>query len=143
MDLNGGTFSTGGFSETVGALTLSLASTLDFGSGASILNYSNGGVDAWTGLLTIDNWTGTPFVAGGTDQLHFTGITTTNFTSMVDQSEVTWSGFGSGYQIIGSDGSFEIVPVPEPAPIVGGIALLGLAACRERKRLAALLARRR
>jgi hypothetical protein len=63
--------------------------------------------------------------------------------SMVDQSEVTWSGFGSGYQIIGSDGSFEIVPVPEPSVAFAAVGLLGLAACRERKRLAALLARRR
>jgi len=135
--------STGGFNETVGALTLSQASTLDFGSGVSILTYSGVGVEAWNGLFTIDNWTGTPFVAGGTDQLHFTGITTTSFMSMVDQSEVTWSGFGSGYQIIGSDGSFEIVPVPEPSVAFAAVGLLGLAACGERKRLAALLARRR
>jgi MYXO-CTERM domain-containing protein len=58
--------------------------------------------------------------------------------SMVDQSEVTWSGFGTGYQIIGSDGNFEIVPVPEPSAVFGALALLGLAGYRERRRAAAL-----
>ncbi len=76
VNLNGGTFATAGFSDTLGALTLGGAATLDFGSGASVLNFTDSSADTWTGTLSITNWSGTPDIGlgtagGGTDQLIF------------------------------------------------------------------------
>jgi autotransporter-associated beta strand protein len=64
--MSGGTFNTGGFSETLSALTLtnSTTSSLDLGSVASILLFS--GITANTGHLNITNWT------TGSDSLRFT-----------------------------------------------------------------------
>ena len=55
--LNGGTFATGGFSETLGPLTLFGDSTIDFGNGASTLTH--GGVGTFTAgrVLNVSNWT--------------------------------------------------------------------------------------
>jgi autotransporter-associated beta strand protein len=80
--LAGGTFDTGGFSETVGKLTLSASSTLNFGSGPSLLTF-DGTSSLGSSTLTILNWTGVIGAAGGTDRLlfdnsSFVGGTSTN-----------------------------------------------------------------
>jgi autotransporter-associated beta strand protein len=68
MVLGGGTFATGGFSDTVGTLTLSSNSTIDFGAGVSTLTYSGAGTFTGGTTLTVTNWT------QGSDQL-FIGST--------------------------------------------------------------------
>jgi hypothetical protein len=135
--LSGGTFNTGGYSESVGTLTLSADSTIDFGSGASVLTFS--GASTWTGgTLSIANWSGNAQMpgpgGGGTDQLRFT-------TALSDDllSHISFSGYGTGATQIsfgsGSSQYYEIAPVPEPSTIIGAVLLVGGLGWRERRRL--------
>ncbi len=126
---------TGSTSQTVKSLTLAGASdsnsTIDFGtSGTVLLTFSSAPIQTNDGsTLTIANWNGTPDVGGGGDQLLFVG-STTDFTSVFDQSEIIFTGYGSGYQLI-DDGSFyEVVAISAPEPtsmaflVLGGAGLL-------------------
>jgi autotransporter-associated beta strand protein len=56
VTLAGGTFSTDGFSETVGALGLSADSSIDLGDGASTLTFSGAGAFAAGRTLTVTHW---------------------------------------------------------------------------------------
>ena len=131
VELAGGILDTGGLSEGtpalagVGALTLSASSILDLGNGASILHFADSHLASWTvgGILTIVNWSGTPVIGGGTDQLFF-GSDPSALTS--DQVDQILFDFGSGQFSAGAllpNGEF--VPVPEPAGLFALAALLG------------------
>lgn len=133
--LAGGKFDTSGLSETTGTFSLTADSTLELGTGASLLTFGGSGVGAWTGKLTIDNWSGS-LTGGGIDQVRFTGISIANFQAAVDPNEVLFSGFGSGYSIVGVDNNFELVAIPEPGSVgllAGGVGLL-LGLRRNRRR---------
>ena len=76
--LNGGTFATGGFNQTMGTLQVLAKSTIDMGSPSSTLNLDNSNDSnpllAWTPnkLLSIVNWDGNmsnPTLGGGTDKV--------------------------------------------------------------------------
>jgi autotransporter-associated beta strand protein len=132
MELNGGTLATGGFSETVGLLSLTLSSGIDLGSGASILKYSNlGGTFDTTKLITVSGWDGNEDIGGGTDQL-FVGT-----SSFLTAPQLAAFYFGPSFGPTIQLASGEIVPttgtpIPEPASLV----LLGVGA-------AAMMMRRR
>jgi hypothetical protein len=133
MVFEGGTFSTGGYDDTVGTLTLFGNTTIDFGSGSSLLSFADSSLysGAWSGQLTINNWT------DGSDDLFF-GSASTGLTSA--QLGKIWFNdpWGNGYfygAMIDANGRVRPGPVPEPATILAlvlaGAALLG----HERKRL--------
>ena len=63
-------FNTGGYSQTLGALTLSSSSVIDLANGASVLRLGNS-AGSWTGTLAVWNWTGTAITGGGTDERFF------------------------------------------------------------------------
>src|SRR4029079_9316073 len=63
-----GKLATTGFSDTVGTLNVSANSHLDLGSGASVLRFANSSAVPWSGMLTVDNWSGS-LSGGGTDQI--------------------------------------------------------------------------
>jgi autotransporter-associated beta strand protein len=132
MTLGGGEFDTGGFSETLGNLTLSASSTIDFGSGASVLTYA-GATAGWAGTLAITNWSGNPS-GGGIDRLVFSS--TTNVTGQLGNIVfVNPAGFAPGTygaRLIGN----EVVPVPEPAAVGAAAALLMMAAFQIFRRIA-------
>ncbi|MFZ4704656.1 MAG: beta strand repeat-containing protein, partial [Bacteroidales bacterium] len=69
ITLNGGTLSTGsgaGFSETIGAITLSATSTIALGTGVHTLTIANSSTATWGAFtLNINGWTGLGG-AGGT-----------------------------------------------------------------------------
>jgi len=127
MTLNGGTFNTAGLSEHelsgvtvmpgIGALTLSTNSIIDLGAGASILAFANSSAQTWSGTLSIYNWSGTPVVGKGTDQLYFgtdsTGLTAMQLSQIAFYSDSGTTFLGSADFVIGLDG--EIGPVPETA----------------------------
>jgi autotransporter-associated beta strand protein len=127
MTLNGGTFNTAGLSEHqlsgatvtpgIGALSLSSNSIIDLGVGASILAFANSSGQTWSGTLSIYNWSGTPVVGKGTDQLYFgtdsTGLTATQLSQIAFYSDSGATFLGSADFVSGLDG--EIGPVPEPA----------------------------
>ena len=142
VGLGGGTFNTGGFSEGdvttngLGALTLSVSSTLDFGAGTgSQLWFSGVAGHTASTILSILNWSGTAFQAGGAtdDRLIFAGSAST-FTSVFNQADVSFNGT-FGYSAIQFDGGhFEVVPVPEPTSVATVMGLLGLIGWRERRK---------
>ena len=114
--LAGGTFNSAGFSETMDNLTLTATSTIDLGSGASILDFSDGTRTA--GTFRVEKWSGNISVGGGTDQI--------KFAASLDQAfldNIFWvdQGITGAIQLP----SGEIVPVPEPSTVIGGI-FLGL-----------------
>lgn len=139
IKLSGGTFATGGFSEGtattagLGKLTLSSNSTIDMGSGNSIIDFDSATYSS--GKLTVSNWSGSA-TGGGTDQIHF--ITAPSSTFLAN---VYWADFGTtGAKMIGN----EMVPisgvpiVPEPGTVIGGLMVGGWALwrwCKRRDRL--------
>ena len=136
MTLAGGTFNTGGFNETVGALTLSSSSVIDLADGASILHYADSSAIGWTGTLSVWNWTGTMFTGGGADQLIFGNSAGGLAGAQVAQVNF-YSGAGTGF--IGGGmmlSTGELVAIPEPPQYaVGVMAVLGgLIFLRNRRR---------
>lgn len=114
LNLNGGTFNPGGFSESLGALTLRGDSTIDFGDGHTGWLIVTGGT--WTGgTLTIVHGKGTP--VAGQDQFRrlLYGVCAVEFDR------------GSGL--------FEVTPAPKPSSIATVMGLLGLAGWRERRKI--------
>ena len=129
--LNGGTLAFGaGYNGTVGALTLSADSIIDFGTSNGVLirfnsiNWSNANA-----LLSIYNWSGNTqwsgSPGGGADQLLFTNASGLNgnlsrisFYSDLGQSLISSSGFAVG------SSPTEIVGVPEPETYLTGILLI-------------------
>ena len=116
MNLNGGTFSTAGFDESLASLTLSSTSTIDVGAGGSIINYTSGTHSA--GQLNVTSWAGS-FGGGGSDQIIFGSSLTQTF---LDNVVWTDQGITGAFQLP----SGEIVPIPEPATIFSGALLVGL-----------------
>jgi fibronectin-binding autotransporter adhesin len=130
--LAGGTLRTNGASsinETVGALTLSASSTIDFGTFASgnTLRFADSSAASWTGTLNVWNWT------EGVDQLFF-GTSASDLTSGQLGQISLYSGSGTGFLGTGAiNSSGSISAVPEPSSMLGALSLLGLAAYRERR----------
>lgn len=151
VTLGGGTLSTGGFSDTLGALTLTADSTIDFGAGhASELNFTT--LTLGSNNLNIWNWTTTNgFIPdsgaagdGLRDRLLFTSL---GSLSAGELSQIHFfSGAGSGAlgdgRQISFGGNQELVPVPEPTTIFGALSLVGLVGYRERRRFRRMLAAR-
>ncbi len=143
LQLGGGTFNTGGFSDTLGALTLTATSTINFGGGsASELTFTT--LTLGSNSLNIWNWTTTNGLGADTgtagdglrDRLLFTTLGTLSATEL---SQIHFfSGAGSGAlgdgRQISFGGNQELVPVPEPTTIFGALVLLGLVGYRERRR---------
>jgi fibronectin-binding autotransporter adhesin len=121
LTLAGGALTLNDLSETMGAMTLALNSTitLNFNGSAGSLNFDSGSYT--DGVLTVDGW----FHAneGGEDKLYMTTDPGTNFLA-----HVTFTGWGTGGRWLPSTG--EIVPsiVPEPGSVVASI-LLGVLGC--------------
>ena len=114
---NGSTFSTRGFSETLGAVTLAGAANLDLGTGASVLHFADSSSSIWNpGTLTIAGWTGSAN-GGGTDQLFF-GINTSGLTA-AQLAQIRFTdpaGFGPGLYPGRMLANGELVAaIPEPA----------------------------
>ncbi|MEY2480190.1 MAG: hypothetical protein QOI04_1117 [Verrucomicrobiota bacterium] len=132
ISLSGGKLNTAGTSQTLGALTLTANSTIDMGTGASILNF--GGTSTRTaGILTIDNWSGNKDTGAGTDQIIFANQLPQTFLD-----NINFTGFSPGAIELGTG---EIVPVPEPSTwIAAGLAFAALG-YSQRKRLSRLLIR--
>jgi hypothetical protein len=124
MVLNGGNWTLGGAStttETVQSLTLSVNSNITLGNPGELISRLTftGGVNYTGGILFVNSWGGS-LGGGGNDRIIF-GTT----VSQAFLNNVFWSPLG----ILGARqlASGEIVPVPEPGSILGGIGLAALA----------------
>ena len=123
VTLNGGTFSLGGFSETVGALTLQAGSTINFGGTGATLDFANSSANTWTGTLTLQNFT------VGSDFLNFGTAAGLTVAQLADLSL-------GGYTATGLDGSGNVLFTAAPEPSSSAFVLVGLAALAWRGRRA-------
>jgi len=102
LALAGGTFRTNNNSDTIGNLSLTASSNLNFSNGdSSVLTFTNAARTA--GILTVDDWNGIPTVGGGGSQLVFA-----NAGTGFGASDIAFTGFGTGWTRLGTG---EIVPV--------------------------------
>ena len=146
----GSTFSTAGFSERVSALMIDSAptyvpsspttGTIDFGDGASVLQFNH--ADGWAAgtTLRLENWSG---LAGGEgmDQI-FVGSSSSGLSSDL-LSRVFFQdpdGWAPGRYSAGILPTGELVPVPEPREVglAVGLVLLGFGVLRSHQRRASL-----
>ena len=141
MVLGGGTFSTGGFSQTMtSTLTLQDNSVIDLGvnSNASTLIFADSSGVTWTAgkTLTVDDWHGVLTIGGGAEELKF-GSSNTALTSsqlgeiqFYDPAGLPAGTYGAKILSTG-----EVVPIPEPGTLVLlAIGLIGLLAYAWRRR---------
>lgn len=139
LTLNGGTFNTGGNSETLGTLTLTANSTIDFGGSANTLTFASSSASAWTAAtaLTLQNWT------SSSDHLFFgnsaAGLSAAQVASIRFSNPGGFTAGLYGARILASG---EVVPlVPEPATLAAAGLLLAGIIRREAKRITQWLAR--
>jgi hypothetical protein len=131
-----------GISEQAGPLVVQTAtSSIELGTGAHVLSFTalsgGGGVTFPDDThLTIFGWQGTAGSAGTAGRLVFG--TDAGFTPDI-LSRITFNGYSTGAELItymGSQGNFELIPVPVPEPTtILGFAAVGLAAIRLRNGL--------
>jgi len=143
--LAGGTIkaNVNGINESVGALTLSNDSTVDFGTltGTNNLRFADSTAPGlWTSgtTLNIINYT------VDTDHLFFGTVTGAGVTTDQLGQISFYSGSSVGSGFLGTanylpDG--EVSPVPEPSSVATALGLVGLIGFRERRRLALVLGR--
>lgn len=125
VTLSGGTLATGGFSETLGALTVSANSVIDFGAGASALVFADSSSISWTGTLTLLNFD------IGTDSLRFG-----NSITALSLAQLEKISFGDYTAALNSEGFVVFSAIPEPsayAALLGAGALVGCLARRQRR----------
>lgn len=166
VSLDSGTLAFGsgiyGMSETLGSLSLSGNSTLDFGSTSTDATHAGntfifGGLAINSGAtLSIYNWSGSAYGLGqpdnGTDITQDRLLFGAPGTGLDDTalSAISFYAGGAGSTLLGTgheisfDGNFEIVPVPEPSStaLIGAAGLLGLVGYRERRGLGGLISRK-
>lgn len=141
LALDGGTLNTGGNSQNLATLSLSSDSTIDLGSGASILQFSDSSAAVWGGglVLTINSWSGSRHGAG-IDQFYI-GSDDSGLTE-IQVGQIRFfnpAGFDPGLYEARLLPTGEIVPVPEPATVTAIIALSLVLIWRERKTIAHIL----
>jgi autotransporter-associated beta strand protein len=144
--LAGGRFDSAGLIEGaastpgMGALTLLTNSIIDLANGASLLAFANSSAETWVGTLSIYNWTGTPGIGDGTDQIYFgsdaTGLNSSQLGQILFYSDSGTNLLGSG--LILSDG--EVVAVPEVSTWMGAALALAAMLFTQRRRLRSLVA---
>jgi hypothetical protein len=105
-----GTLKTGatvGFSETIGALTVTDNATIVLGTGVHTLTFSNSSAVTWTAAktLTITGWTGSS-AEGSTAGKIFVGTDNTGLT-LAQLAQITFTGHPVGAKILPSG---EIIP---------------------------------
>jgi autotransporter-associated beta strand protein len=148
VTLAGGILNTGGLSEVggmliaptagIGALTLTVTSTIDFGAGAtSVIEFAGVGTQTNGTILQITNWNGVPGIGGGTERLLFAG-TASDFTNIYSQNEVSFNGV-TGYNVTQFTGYYEVTSVPEPSTWIGGALTLAAIGFTQRRRLRKLI----
>ncbi len=125
--LDGGTFATRGFSETLGELSLLDDSVIDLGSGSSALVFADSHTQLWNASvsLSIINYT------AGVNSIRFG--TNDDGLTLAQLGQITINGESVG---IDDNGYLTLVSIPEPstAGLMAGMLGLGLAASGRKRR---------
>lgn len=125
--LAGGTFATGGFSETLGTLEVSASSIIDLGAGASALIFADSSGVAWGDSVSLSfiNFT------EGVDSIRV-GLNNTGLT-LAQLGRITING---GSVDIDSQGFLSLAAIPEPSSytLLAGLATIALTCLRRRQR---------
>ncbi len=127
--LNGGTFDTGGFSDTMGALVLGGSATIDFGTTNTVsLVFGDSHLELWSvGTLNITNFT------VGADTLRFG--TDASALTVGQLAQISFNGMPAS---ISSTGFVQPIPEPGvPAIILSGLGVFGFYRRHRRGRVAA------
>jgi hypothetical protein len=134
INLNGGRMAVSGtFNETVGALTLSANSTLDFAGFVGTLRFSGIGSWAPSANLAIWNWSGTTYWGtqvnnyANPSNLVFSNNSTlsSNLANISFYSDSGNSFVGSGFEVSGfSGGGSQIIAVPETETYFHAVVLI-------------------
>jgi autotransporter-associated beta strand protein len=135
ITLSGGTITrASGVSETFGNLNVTVASTLNFGSGtAGSLGFGTYSRDTESALLTVQNFfQGNSLVFG--QDLVTSGYIASSSSGSYDNG---YFAFADGFTTNWDSGTstFTITAIPEPSTYVAAIALLGLMLWPSRRRL--------
>lgn len=128
MTLAGGNFSTGtGFSETLGALTLTADSSITLGASIHNLQFGASNLVGWSpgATLTIYGW------SASAGQILF-GNSNASLTAS-QLAQISFDGY-TGVQLL-SNGELIPMAVPETRAILAAILLVGVVLWRERKTL--------
>lgn len=124
VTLGGGTLRVAAnLTETMGSLTLTANSVIDFGGGEGILNFDSFVSNDYT--LTIINWAGDIDFGNGSDQIYFGSTLTAYQLSKINFSPIPSRQLQDG----------EVVPIPEPSTYFAGALILGFLGWRERRRI--------
>jgi autotransporter-associated beta strand protein len=133
LELAGGALELNNFNETLGTLSLSSNSTIDFGNlvSANAIAFANSSGNAWTGVLTLTNF------EPGSDTISFLGAGLTGAQLAKIQYTFNDTVFaGSGFN--GDNVVFSAVPEPSSVALLGSAALAcGFGVLRRRARLGA------
>ncbi len=134
LTLSGGSLKTRGYDQKFGVLTLNADSTIDLSSGSSILSFSNSSGVAWdsSATLTIKGWNGSR--SGGSYEQLLVGANGLTTQQLSQVQFFNPEGLAAGTYGATLLSSGEVVPVPEPATIGLGVALLGLLGVKIRRR---------
>jgi autotransporter-associated beta strand protein len=150
MTLAGGTFNINGFTEGssttagVGSLTLSASSTLNLGSGAALVAFTNSASSTWTSSLSLSvvGWNGS-VNGGGIDRIFFgttsSGLTTTQLSEIRFVDPTGFAAGTYGAKLLSSGELVPFIAVPEPSTVAAGAALsllVGFEAWRRRRKTA-------
>lgn len=122
--MNGGTFDTRGFSETLGTLTLSADSIIDLGFGASVLAFADSSDVIWGESFSLSFIN----VTDGVDSIRFG--TTQDGLTLAQLSQITING-----SIVTIDSSGFLAAIPEPSSygLIAGISGLLVVGLRRRQ----------
>jgi hypothetical protein len=123
----------------LGALTLNSSSIIDL-TGTSVLHFSKSSA-AWTGTLSIYDWTGTPVTGGGLEQILFggdaTGLGPTQLTQISFYSDQGTTLLSNTALILADGEIIPGAPVPEPSTWFAAALTLGAIGYSQRKRVRA------
>ncbi len=132
--MSGGTFSAGGFNQSMGTLGLTANSTILFGSPALTTISFTGATATWTaGMhLNIGDWSGNDIADGGTstDIFHLGTATAAQLAAI----EVDGNASTLGEVTLDANGNLEVTAAPEPSTLAVGALGLGMIAFRAIKR---------
>ncbi|MEO0793650.1 MAG: PEP-CTERM sorting domain-containing protein [Verrucomicrobiota bacterium] len=130
MTIDGGTFQVDNASDTLGTLTLSDDSVIDFSGSNADVRFADSSSESWgSSTLTISDWDGR-LVGGGNEQLFFgnsaSGLNGSQIQNVFFENPMGLPAGTYGARILTTG---EVVPVvPEPSTYLFGASLVGFLA---------------